>query len=342
VVLGIQAKNLPSPGTALKHEDVRVLTVQPGISWKRDDMATVYSELAERYGPPRALLMDGAAELREGAKTLQNKRPDTIVLQDFKHKAANLLKAMLGKNERFTDFLTQAGRTRSAIQQTELAHLFPPSIRQKARFMNMQTRLHWAQAMLWLLDHPEAESRRWVTAERLEEKLGWLRSFADDIQVWCECEKVIEKGVKFINEHGLFHGAATKLQELVAAVSFAPVSRRLADRLVDFVATAEGGLKQGERLPMSTEILESSFSLYKQLEGQHSKEGFTSLLACFGALLHRHTSEKVRQAFSQVKTEDIRLWVKKHLGATLTSRRRQTYQEYRIQRNGATNPLPTT
>jgi hypothetical protein len=36
---------------------------------------------------------------------------------------------------------------------------------------------------------------------------------------------------------------------------------------------------------MSTEILESTFALYKQLERQHSKGGFTSLLAGFGALL---------------------------------------------------------
>ena len=37
---------------------------------------------------------------------------------------------------------------------------------------------------------------------------------------------------------------------------------------------------------MSTEILESSFALYKQLEKQHSKSGFTGLLLayphCFG------------------------------------------------------------
>ena len=43
-----------------------------------------------------------------------------------------------------------------------------------------------------------------------------------------------------------------------------------------FVHDAEQQLRDGERLPMSTEILESTFGLYKQLERQHSKSGFTS------------------------------------------------------------------
>jgi hypothetical protein len=342
VVLGIQASDLPPPGTTLKHRDMRVLAVQPGTRWKRDDVAAVYNHLAERYGAPRALLSDGAAELREAAKTLQDKRSDTIVIQDFKHKAANLLKSIVGRNKRFDEFLSQVGRTRSSIQQTELAHLFPPSIRQKARFMNLQTRLCWARTVLWLLDHPEAPSRRWTNAELLEEKLGWLRSFADAIQMWCECEQVIETSVQFINEYGLFHGAADRLKTLVSVAVTHAASRQLADRLVAFVLAAEDQLQPGERLPMSTEILESSFSLYKRLESQHSKEGFTSLLACFGALLRHHTPESIRQALRIVKTKDVRKWVKEHLGATLSSRRRQTYQECRNQHHGATKPIPAT
>ena len=59
-------------------------------------MEAVYRQLAERHGPPRAVLCDGAVELREGAESLQNRRNDTIVMQDFKHKAAIFLKTAVG------------------------------------------------------------------------------------------------------------------------------------------------------------------------------------------------------------------------------------------------------
>ena len=84
VVLGIRASLMPPPGTSLTHADVRTLLVQPGTDWKREDMADAYQELAARIGAPRAVLVDGAVELRDGAAILQEQRPDSIVLGDLK------------------------------------------------------------------------------------------------------------------------------------------------------------------------------------------------------------------------------------------------------------------
>lgn len=327
-VVAIRANEMPPPGKTLKHENLRVLTVRPGTSWTREDVAVVYQELARQHGNPRAVLTDGAVELRDPVESLKNSRSDTIALQDFKHKAANFLKALLNNNEGFAEFGRQIGRTRSAIQQTELAHLTPPSPKAKARFMNLQATLEWAAVCLWLLDHPQAETRRFVTAERLEEKLGWLRSFAGELAVWRECQDVISRGVTFVNEQGLFRGAARQLRTALFVNLTHRVSRGLAKQLVKFVVAAERQLKPEERLPISTEILESTFSLYKQLERQHSKGGFTSLLAGFGALLRKPTPESIKQAFSSTTLNDVKRWVKENLGDTLTTKRRLTYHDF--------------
>ncbi len=338
VVLGVRASRLPPPGETLKHEDVHLLTVQPGIAWKRENMALVYGQLAEQYGNPRAVLCDGAVELRDSTKCLQNRRSDTIVLQDFKHKAAIFLKAAVGDHPRFAEFNTRLGKTRSAIQQTELAHLTPPGQKPKARFMNLAATLDWAATVLWLLEHPEAKTRASIKLERLEEKLGWLRSFASELAEWRECQQAVNLGVTFINEQGLYRGAGVQLREVIGANLGYAASRHLAERLVDLVRGSEVQLKEGERLPMSTEILESTFALYKQLERQHSKGGFTSLLAAFGALLKTATDETIRRAFSTVSTKDVHNWVRKNLGDTLTSKRLATYKEFR----GATKTAAIT
>lgn len=337
VVLAVRASRLPPPGKALRHEDMRVLTVQPGTMWKREDMAKVYTELAAKYGSPRAVLTDGAVELREGAECLKKPSSATIVLQDFKHKAANFFQAMIGKDARFIEFSSLLGRTRSAIQQTELAHLTPPGQKQKARFMNLAPTLHWASATLWLLEHPQARARQYVTPERLEEKLGWIRPFALDLAAWRECQGVVDRGLKLINEQGLFCGAGAQLRAAMGTDLGHATSRKLADALVKFVTDAEGQLKAGERLPMSTEILESSFSLYKQLERQHSKGGFTSLLASFAALLKKPTSETIKHALNRVSVKDVKQWVRDNLGSTLTSKRLATYQEFKSSSRIATN-----
>ena len=87
---------------------------------------------------------------------------------------------------------------------------------------------------------------------------------------------------------------------------------------------------------MSTEILESVFGLYKQLERQHSKSGFTSLLACLPALLKPTTPEGVRDAFGRVSAKDVKTWVKKHFGSTVTSRRNAAYAEHKAALKSAT------
>lgn len=328
VILGIRASKLPPPGTPLKHEDVRLLLVKPGTGWTTEKMTEIYEELAERCGYPRAILSDGARELQNSVEPLKNVRCDVISLRDFKHKAANLLKAALEKDERFSEFLQNLARIRSRILQTELAFLLPPSPKQKARYMNLGNILKWTELALWLLDHPDSIAA-WVTPERLAEKLGGLRQFAADLAGWREYQHIVDAGVKLIGGHGLFQGAAEMLRTAMEPQATYESSKRLSQELIEFVADSERHLQPGERLPMSTEIIESCFGLYKQLERQHSKGGFTGLLAAFGALLGEITPETVRRAFKQVSTKDAKQWVRDNLGETLVSKRQTVLRDFR-------------
>ena len=327
-ILGIRASQLPKPGQTIRHEDMRVLAVIPGVQWKREDVAREYTALAERIGAPMAILVDGAVELREGAEALEKQRKNIFVVNDFKHYAANVLKRVVGKDERFEKFLSSIGRTRSAIQQTELAHLTPPAQKPKARFMNLGATLLWATMVLWQLSNPNSEGRREISTKRMNEKLGWLRSFRDDVRRWNGCQAVVSQSVTLINEQGLFVGAADQLQEAIADLAIDDASNQVAEQLVQFVRDSEAQLDKGMRLPMSTEILESSFGLYKRLERQHSKGGFTSLLAAFGALLRPTTPETIAKSFARVKVRHMRQWIVNNLGSTLASKRNSAYREF--------------
>lgn len=328
-VIGLRASRMPPPGVALTHQDVRVLCVKPGVSWNREDMAEAYERLAEESGcNPMAVLADGAVELREGAERLQKRRADMVILGDFKHYAANVLKKIVGGDKRFAEFITLIGRTRSAIQQTELAHLTPPSPKPKSRFMNLTATLKWARMVSWQLANPRSKGRRGITTARMTQKLGWLRKYRDDIRRWDACQSVVSEATTFINEQGLFKGAVEQLREQIEGLCTDATSSEVANRLLDFIRQGESKLAEGQRLPMSTEILESSFGLFKQLERQHSKGGFTSLLAAFGALLRPSTPETIRRDFARVPVKKMRSWVSKNLGETLASKRQAAYQEF--------------
>ena len=341
-VLGVRASKLPPPGQPLQHDDVRVLELTPGTSWKREHMTAAYEQVAERCGVPLAVLVDGAVELREGAEPLRKRRENMLILGDFKHYAANVLKKVVGQDERYAQFITQLGRTRSTIQQTELAHLTPPSPKPKARFMNLAPTLRWAKMVSWQLSHPHSQARHEITAARMNDKLGWMRGFRDDIDRWHACQEVVCAASTFVNEQGLFRGATRQLRDHLRTQRNGAGHDRVKDHdrrqvtasLLRFVREAELQLARlppnsVPRVPLSTEILESSFGLFKQLERQQSKGGFTSLLAAYGSLLHASTPESIRRDFAQVSVQDMRAWVREKLGTTLASKRQTAYQEFR-------------
>jgi hypothetical protein len=329
VMLRVPEDHWPRGGEPLRHEDVEVLTVRPGESWKREDVQQVYQATAERYGLPRAVASDGAVELREPVQNLGKHGEKPLVLRDPKHFLANQFEALLKRDPQYQAFTNQVAGTRSAVQQTELAHFVPRAFKTKARFMNLQPTLSWAVAVLWHLDHPKSKSREDISQSRMEEKLGWLRDFAPSIRQWHACQEVVSTALTLLNEQGVFRGAARKFQRRVSHFRRHRLSRQLIQTVVKFLRETEQQLRPREYLPMSTEVLESSFALYKQLEKQHSKSGFTGLVLTYPILLRPTDAEEVRNSFARIKVADVRHWIAEHLPSTYASKRQLMYREAR-------------
>jgi hypothetical protein len=328
-VMRVRGSRLPRPGVPLRHQDVEILALVPGETWKREDVAKVYQETAKRCGVPRAIESDGAVELREPTETLGKSREKPLVIRDFKHYLANQLETLLTRDPQYQAFIKKLGGTRPALQQTELAHFIPPGFKVKARFMNLAPTLAWASTIVWHLNHPQSRSRAGVTESRMREKLGWVGDFAASIQEWQACQDVVSAGLTFINQQGIFRGVAKQFENHVAGLASSCMSRKLVRNTVEFLREHEQPLRPNERLPMSTEILESSFALYKQLEQQHSKSGFTSLLLTFPTLLRATTPKEVIASFARIKVADVKAWIKQHLPSTLASKRQLAFREPR-------------
>lgn len=327
VLTVLRVRCVPRDGQALRHQDVEVLATIPGTESKRADVAREYARLAALFGRPDTVVTDGAVELRESVSVLEQQGKTPRVFRDVKHVLANKLEALLKQDADYEAFAQRLGQSRSALQQTELAHFTPPPFKTKARFMNLQPTIRWAATALWHLNHPDSASCREVSRERLENKLGWLRDFADGIARWQACQTVISMTLTFVNQHGLFKGVATAYQTLTADLGVCPASQQLVGDMTALLTDYESQLQPGERVPISTEILESSFALYKQLEQQHSKSGFTNLLLAFPTLLRETTAAEVTSCFAAVKVADVKAWTQEHISHTLTSQRQRLYRE---------------
>ena len=331
-ILGTNVKNLPPKGRALKLTDVRVLTVVPGKKWKKDDVGRVYQKTAKQNGAPRDLVCDGATELRDPAQKLEKNGKIPNVIGDMKHRAANILEKVVGKQERFVEFQKQVGLTRNRVQQTELSHFTPPPMKQKSRFMNLGPLLLWGAMVCGHLNHPNSKGRKGITDDRMNEKLSWVGAYQEDLASWNRCQELINVTLKFVNTEGLYQGASRQLASLLEDTASnwterCKASDTVMKDLIEYAVESESCFGEGERGWGSTEVLESLFGQYKRLEGQHSKGGFTSLLAALPALTVNWTASRVRENLTLVSVQDMKKWVKENLGQTLASRRMEAYQE---------------
>jgi hypothetical protein len=331
VILGLRLGELPE-GRALCHRDLEPIALVPMAGSTKQAVAACLEEAAGRTGAPRVILDDHGADLHGGVEIFRGAHPGTVEVYDITHKAACLLKARLEGDERWRSYNTELGQAKVRMQQTELACLVPPSQRSKARFMNVGKLVAWGVGTLALLDDPERVGSLGITAARPREKLGWLEGYRAALGEWSGYQAVIDGALDFVRRRGLYPGAGFDLAATLPAA--AGPAGELREELIHFVRCESLKARVGERLPGTTEVLESCFGQLKALEDGQSKSGFTGLVLSLGAMVSDWTAASVGEALERCRVCDVLDWCRRHLGQTVQSQRRQAYATP----DGATNP----
>lgn len=322
-ILGVRLSKLPPKGQALTHQDMELISLEPCRHANGEQVQGQLEQAALKTGIPRMIASDHGSDLTSGIARFRRDHPETCDLYDMKHKAACVLKNELAHDEKWKAFCAQAGKTKSLLQQTELAFLAPPSGRSKSRYMNLETLINWGQTALEAVKQKPAEVLTYCTAERLEEKLGWLRDYEDCLPGWGRLQHLAAEASSFITRQGVYQGVEVDLNERLTPLAECQASQRVKARLVDFSREQGSQAKADERLVGSTEVLESVFGKVKALEGEQSKSGFTGYMLSLGAVVSRLTVDRVREALSRCRLSDIRTWCREKLGATIQSKRKR-------------------
>jgi hypothetical protein len=334
VVLGLRLRDLPPAGECLRLEHFEPLEILPVTSSTQHDVLAQLQALVAKTGVPRAIVRDDGGDLRGGVGLFGKEYPRTLDIYDSKHKVACLLRHRLEADPRWKAFSVQVGTTRSQVQQTELAHLAPPGQRPKARYMNVAELVRWAKQTLHLVQTKPPAALGGVTAERLEEKLGWLREYEEAVAEWAEMMEVAGVAEEFVRREGLYVGAAADLREVLAGRCLEHASVvEFWEELLEHVAEQTEGIRAGERLPGSTEALESCFGRLKHLEKEQSRSGFTALVLAVGALVGRTSVAEIAAALDKCPLKRIQQWYKTKLGPSVQSQRQTAYAHARRNKN---------
>jgi hypothetical protein len=326
VIVGLRLSDWNPDRGPLCHEDLTLLNLTPMEQATGERVHEALLETISVTGVPRQIVSDEGTELKKGMEFLHQTHPEISHVHDIKHKMALLLKKELEHNQRWTTFVTQSNKAKLAMTQTALACLVPPSLKTKARYMNLDTLVDWGQALLRFLDSTPTTPGVNLDRAKLEEKCGWLRDYRGALQEWSELLTVADVVEDYIRQEGYHRAARRALADRLAPVVSTAAAREMSAAVLEFVAHESTAVKsRTERLVGHSEVLESLIGKYKQLQSTHSKGGMTAMLLSFGAIVSKKTEDTVRAALDRVRTRQVREWCCRHLGVTLQSQRKLAF-----------------
>ena len=329
VILGCRTSDLPLGERPLRQSDLRLI----GLSlMEHSNAATVAIELERamaRTGVPRQIVSDEGSDLNGGVTLFQAQHAGVAYVHDAAHQAANVLKKRWSQDERWSSFVARLSQTAAKLRQTRLAHLVAPTIRPKARFMNVGPMarfmnvgptLRFANRVLRLLDSPAPNAR-------VEEHYGWLHDQRESLRGWTHEHAVAEATVAHVRTHGVGNDTAAELAEVwrkldLPAEALSAGVRDAATRLARPLCEAGRQAQVGERLVASTEVLESTLGQLKRLEGSQSGDGFTGLSVALGTIVGHHTTDSIRTALDAVPNKAANGLITRLLGTTVQTLRR--------------------
>ncbi len=320
LILGVRLSEFASDFT-LKHQDVEPIALYPVTHSNGEVVFQQLEETIEKTGLPRAIVADQGPDLKSGIESFIQAHPTTRYVYDIKHKTAALLKHHLHHDETWNRFTQLAAQSKSQVQQTAIAFLAPPNQRTKARYMNLEVLVRWSQRALVVLDHIDKRRDTRESHEKIQTKLGWLTEFREPIQEWdAFCQSAVTAEC-FVRKQGLWGGCERELAHRFDPGVASPKVRQFRQQILDFVKNESMKARPEERLPGSSEIIESVLGSMKRLEQDQSKGGFTGLVLGTAAIVSHTTQEVVTKAMETVPTKKVTEWIKEKLGQSVQSKR---------------------
>jgi hypothetical protein len=322
LVIGVRQSVVRAKQWALTHQDVQVLHLDVMSHSTGELMEHKLHQLVQGLGAPHQIVSDHGADLAKGIRLLRRQYPAIIDTYDISHKLACLLKGELSDDERWTAFLAACAKARPRLQQTQASHLMPPELRIKARYMNLDRQVRWAQRRLAYLDGPvdsklatklgltSEQSRAWVL-----ERIGWLHDFRDDITLYGAMMQVVRVAQTVVKQQGLRRDSRERFAaSLPTDLPDHPRLQRLIDQIHEYL-TAEGAkLTDDGGYLGSSDIIESLFGKHKLFTEHGTYKGIGPNLLLLPLLTVKWNAAMVRDALETKSYAAVTAWQKARFG----------------------------
>lgn len=326
VTLAVDVNMLHERGNyTLSAKDLVIAGIHPTEHSNGNFAYQAFQEGVQRLGGIDAvvgLVIDQGSDVKKGANLLREANTKIKTLYDIPHKLSLVLEKALKNDGQWISYTQQMSKTKQLVQQTELAGLQPPNQRSKARFMNANLYIDWADKHLKAKADGNLNE---ISENRYQEYFGWLSDYKEFLQYSGQMIGVLETIKETIRIHGLSEDV---YEYLLTTFEAMPLDYKIEGFLLavlDAVYEEVEKLDEGQTLPISTEIVESTFGAYKYHTAKGG-QGITGNALTIGVLVgEKPTHAEICQALEATPVKNVMEWVNEKIGNTLSKARNRFF-----------------
>jgi hypothetical protein len=314
LILGIRRKCLEDKGHYVpSYQDVEPLAIRTVESCNAKVVQEALLEAEAKTGTPHAVISDEGKEMIKGVSLWNGDKKKVIHHFDVTHKVDLILKKEIEGDQEWHEFTKQMTATVQQLKLTSSAHLIPPKQRQKRRMLGEVQIVKWANNILKFLDRGGKE-----------EKVEWLKKYRQFIFEYRQMTVLCELAIHTVRQQGYHRHSHIMFDRQASQVLLTtPRAEKMGSKLKEFLKEEGSKVPDKMTLPGTSEIIESVFGSFKQLEKQHSSGGLTSLILALAALVGKKHTDLVNDALECVPVKKVKEWIKNNLGTTFWSKRRK-------------------
>jgi hypothetical protein len=319
LIVGCPLADVPFGQRCLALADLRLVALVPMEESNQHLVDAELEKASQRTGAPRLIVSDQAGDLTKGIERFQQRHAGTAAVGDVAHHGANVLENRWERDPRWAEMLKGFSQTNQQVRQSADAFLLSPTLRNKARFMNVGPLLRFARRVLQLLHRQPPHARTQAI-------YGWLLGYEEDLMRWLEQYDVVEKTIKRVRLYGLNEGTLAELEKEWGQLGLWPGTIMVRGHMRAYVSKNVRQAQPGETLAASSEVLESAFGKLKAKTGESGKGEITGLALALGTILSKQDEEEVRQALDSVPQKKAEGTISRLFGPTLRWLRQQLFR----------------
>ena len=306
----------------IRHEDVTILDISVSKGFNGDDVQGRIEEAEKSAGnAPDYIISDNGHNLTKGITGSGHIRH-----ADISHSMGVILKKVYEKQSDFVEFTTLLGKKRLQYHLTDKAYLLPPNMRAISRFMNMSSWVFWGNEMLDCYD---------TLPEKMQEAYAFIKDYESLLKELQAVLCAVRHVESICKNEGLSVMTSRKCKLYVITHVLGNAHSRQARAgigMLEYFNREEALLTANMSINVSSDIIESTFGIYKSKKSPNKLYGVTSFVLRI-SLYPKVSNESVTKTINfkerivNVKLKYISTWSTEHLSKNWVTERTKTLRK---------------